>query len=43
LTSGAAAVELTNEEFARLEAALTRIEVHGNRTDEDIATLAHLD
>jgi aryl-alcohol dehydrogenase-like predicted oxidoreductase len=34
---GAADVELTDAEFARIEEELTRIEIHGNRTDEDIA------
>jgi aryl-alcohol dehydrogenase-like predicted oxidoreductase len=34
---GAADVELTDAEFARIEDELTRIEIHGNRTDEDIA------
>ncbi len=36
---GAADVELTAEEFARIETALAGIEIHGNRTDEDIAKL----
>ena len=36
---GAADVQLTDDEVARIEAALTRIEIHGNRTDEDIAKL----
>ena len=36
---GAADVQLTNDEVARIEAALARIEIHGNRTDEDIAKL----
>ena len=34
---GAPDVELTASEFAELEAALVRIPLHGNRTDEDIA------
>jgi len=36
---GAADVELTDDEVARIEAALAKIEIHGNRTDEDIAKL----
>ncbi|WNI26563.1 aldo/keto reductase [Streptomyces sp. ITFR-16] len=36
---GAAAVELTAEEFDRIETELAKIEIHGNRTDEDIAKL----
>lgn len=36
---GAADVELTDSEFARIEAELSRIEIHGNRTDADIAKL----
>lgn len=40
---GAADVDLTDEEFARIEAALATIEIHGNRTDADIARLRHLD
>jgi len=36
---GAADVELTADEFAQIEAALAKIEIHGNRTDEDIARL----
>jgi len=35
--SGGAVVDLTDEEFGRVEAELARIEIHGNRTDEDIA------
>jgi hypothetical protein len=34
--------ELTEEEFGRIEAELAKIEIHGNRTDEDIATLRDL-
>lgn len=37
----AADVELTADEFAALEAELARIPIHGNRTDADIAKLAH--
>lgn len=33
---GATGVELTADEFAEIEAALAQIEIHGNRTDEDI-------
>jgi aryl-alcohol dehydrogenase-like predicted oxidoreductase len=40
---GAADVELTEEEFARIEAELANITIHGNRTDEDIAKLRQLD
>jgi aryl-alcohol dehydrogenase-like predicted oxidoreductase len=40
---GAADVELTEEEFARIEAELAGITIHGNRTDEDIAKLRQLD
>jgi aryl-alcohol dehydrogenase-like predicted oxidoreductase len=36
---GAAEVELSDEEFSRIETELARIEIHGNRTDEDIAKL----
>ena len=36
---GAADVELTDEEFARIEAELANITIHGNRTDEDIAKM----
>jgi diketogulonate reductase-like aldo/keto reductase len=39
---GAADVELTAAEFARIEAQLADIEIHGNRTDEDIAKLRGL-
>ena len=35
----AADLELTPEEFNRIEAGLANIEIHGNRTDEDIARL----
>jgi len=33
---GAADLELTAEEFAKIEAELAKIEIYGNRTDEDI-------
>ncbi len=36
---GAADVELTDKEFEQIEAELAKIEIHGNRTDEDIAKL----
>ena len=36
---GAADAELTDEEFARIEAELATIPIHGNRTDKDIAKL----
>jgi len=40
---GDADVDLTDEEFAQIEAELANIEIHGNRTDEDIARLRNLD
>ena len=40
---GAADVDLTDEECERIEAELAKIEIHGNRTDEDIAKLRYLD
>lgn len=39
---GAADVDLSEEEFERIEAKLATIEIHGNRTDEDIAKLRNL-
>jgi aryl-alcohol dehydrogenase-like predicted oxidoreductase len=39
---GAADVDLTDREFGRIEAELAKIEIHGNRTDEDIAKLRDL-
>ena len=39
---GAADVELTAEEFERIEAGLAKVEIHGNRTDEDIARLRNM-
>lgn len=36
---GASDVELTDGEFEQIESALSKIEIHGNRTDEDIAKL----
>ncbi len=38
----AADVELTDAEFNQLEAELAKIEIHGNRTDEDIAKLRNM-
>lgn len=40
---GAADAELTENEFAALESALARIEIHGSRTDEDIMRLRDMD
>jgi aryl-alcohol dehydrogenase-like predicted oxidoreductase len=40
---GAADVNLTEEEFDWIEDELAKIEIHGNRTDEDIAKLSRLD
>jgi aryl-alcohol dehydrogenase-like predicted oxidoreductase len=40
---GAAAVDLTADEFSQIEAELAKIEIHGNRTDEDIAKLKQID
>lgn len=39
---GAADVALTEEELKQLEAALDKIEIHGNRTDENIAKLKEM-
>ena len=39
----AADVTLIDDEFDRIEAELEKLEIHGNRTDEDIAKLRHLD
>jgi aryl-alcohol dehydrogenase-like predicted oxidoreductase len=36
-------VELTADEFNQIEAELAKTEIHGNRTDEDIAKLKQLD
>lgn len=33
---GAASVELTDDEFNKIEQELDKIKIHGNRTDEDI-------
>ena len=40
---GAADVDLAEKEFERIEAELAKIEIHGNRTDEDIAKLRSID
>lgn len=39
---GAAAVVLTQEEFTAIEVALSTVQIHGNRTDEDLAKLRTL-
>ena len=39
---GAANINLTKEEFEQIEKQLTKIKIHGNRTDEDIAKLRFL-
>lgn len=36
---GAADIQLTTSEYEKIEDALSQIEIHGNRTDEDIAKL----
>lgn len=36
---GAAAIDLTHSEMAALDAALAHLQIHGNRTDADIAKL----
>lgn len=38
----AADVELTDQEFKRIEEALSEITIHGNRTDADIARLKNM-
>jgi hypothetical protein len=38
----AADVELTNDEFEWIEAELAKVEIHGNRTDDDIAKLRNM-
>lgn len=40
---GAADVELTADEFKQIEAELSKIKIHGNRTDADIARLQNMD
>ena len=39
---GAAKVQLTSEDFTQIEAGLSAVTIHGNRTDEDIARLRSL-
>lgn len=39
---GAANVTLTTEEFNQIETELSKIKIHGNRTDEDLAKLRSL-
>jgi aryl-alcohol dehydrogenase-like predicted oxidoreductase len=39
---GAAAIVLTDAEYAKIETELGKIEIHGNRTDEDLAKLRSL-
>lgn len=39
---GASDVELTREEYNQIEIELSKIEIHGNRTDEDIAKLREM-
>lgn len=39
---GAAEVELTDDEYSQIEKELAKIEIHGNRTDEDIAKLKNM-
>jgi aryl-alcohol dehydrogenase-like predicted oxidoreductase len=39
---GAADIDLTEQEFGQIESELAKIEIHGNRTDEDIAKLRDL-
>ena len=38
----AANVDLTDDEFSRIEVELAKIDIHGDRTDEDIAKLRHM-
>ena len=40
---GAAEVSLTDAEYAAMNEALSRITIHGNRTDEDIARLGTIE
>lgn len=40
---GAAGVSITDEEYAAMNEALSRITIHGNRTDEDIAKLGTIE
>jgi aryl-alcohol dehydrogenase-like predicted oxidoreductase len=39
---GAADVDLTDDEFNRIEVELAKIDIHGDRTDEDIAKLRQM-
>lgn len=39
---GAASVVLADDEFSRIEAELSKIGIHGDRTDEDIARLRQM-
>ena len=39
---GAADVELASDEYSQIELELSKIEIHGNRTDEDIAKLREI-
>lgn len=39
---GAADVELTTDEFKAIENELSKIEIYGNRTDEDIQAMGHV-
>lgn len=39
---GAASVELTDDEFNKIEQELDKIKIHGNRTDEDIQKMGHV-
>lgn len=39
---GAAGVELSDDEYREIEAELAKIEIHGNRTDADIAKLKNM-
>lgn len=40
---GAADIELTDQEFSQLEAELSKIKIHGDRKDEDLAKLRSLE
>ncbi|MCD8378450.1 MAG: aldo/keto reductase [Candidatus Gastranaerophilales bacterium] len=39
---GAVDVELTDEEFNKIEQELDKITIYGNRTDEDIQKMGHV-
>ncbi|MES4886169.1 hypothetical protein ABVB69_37620 [Streptomyces sp. NPDC000349] len=43
VVTGAADVDLTEDEFSRIEAEPATVKIHGNRTDVDTAKLADLD